>query len=262
MNLKKHRVLLLVLSALLVTVCRCNADPLAPDYTSIGFTDGSRSECRGFVEILGETQEGLQRTYVYECKISCPDGSVAEFELHEMPSPFNPQDKTEYQKQYCPLEQSEVVAFSTETPTVSPTDTPSQEPPSEVDEVSITPVLAGNVTACDTGLRFINFPLVSPLQDLTGKSAVLFINGTRVNCRIAGSQQQLLGCSLPERTVFPINVRVTLDDVEVNNFSFDGAICVNTEPTSPPPSGDDAPPPTAVPTPDCDGDDYYDPFCS
>jgi hypothetical protein len=260
MNLKKHRVLLFVLSALLVTVCRCNADPLAPDYTSIGFTDGSRSECRGFVELLEENPEVTQRTYVYECKISCPDGSTAEFELYEMPSPFNPQDKIEYQMRYCPPVQSEAVAFPTETPTVSPTDTPSQEPPPEVNEVSITPVLAGSVTACDTGLRFINFPLVSPLPDLTGKNAALFINGTRVSCRIAGSQQQLLGCSLPERTVFPINVRVTLDDVEVNNFSFDGAICVNTEPTRPASSEESAPSP--VPTPDCDGEDYYDPFCS
>jgi hypothetical protein len=121
------------------------------------------------------------------------------------------------------------------------------------------PVLAGSVSACDTGLGFINFPLTDPLPDLTGKNLEVIFNGYLVNCTIAGSRNQVLACSLPADTTFPLNVGTTVDSVQVDNFSFSGATCIKTVPTK---ERDPNDPNTPVaPTPvDCTIDPY-NPAC-
>ncbi|HCR70411.1 MAG TPA: hypothetical protein DIW23_03115 [Anaerolineae bacterium] len=124
------------------------------------------------------------------------------------------------------------------------------------------PVLAGNVSACDTGLGFINFPMSEPIPDLTGKNLEVIFNGYKVNCTIAGSRNQVLSCSLPPDTTFPLQVGTTVDSVQVDSFSFDGAICTKTVPTKEKdPNDPNTPIPPVVPTPvDCNADPY-NPAC-
>ena len=151
------------------------------------------------------------------------------------------------------------------TPTVTPTLTATPvftATPSETGQeiIILQPVLAGSVSACDTGLGFINFPLADPLPDLTDKNLEVIINGYKVNCTIAGSRNQLLSCSLPTDITLPLRVGTTVDSVQVDSFSFSGATCTNTVPTKErDPNDPDTPvvPPTPV---DCVADPY-NPAC-
>jgi hypothetical protein len=119
------------------------------------------------------------------------------------------------------------------------------------------PFLAGGVSACDTGLGFINFPISEPIPDLTGKNVTVSLNGRQVNCTVVGSRGQVLGCSLPTGTTFPVTVKVNLDDVEVNNFSFSGATCIKTAPTKEKEQNESGGNTPVAPTPiDCSIDPY------
>lgn len=138
----------------------------------------------------------------------------------------------------------------TTTATPVATSTPSET--GQENSSTLQPILAGSVSACDTGMGFINFPISEPIPDLTGKNITVSIDGQRVNCTVAGSRNQVLACSLPASTNFPVTVIVNLDNVEVNNFSYNGATCINTVPTK---EKDPNDPNTPVPTPtpvDCE----------
>lgn len=167
----------------------------------------------------------------------------------------------------------EATATATPTLTATPVPTATPLPPGQSiiipqpNILILQPVLAGSVSACDTGLGFINFPLADPLPDLTGKNLEVIINGYKVNCTIAGSRNQVLACSLPPDITFPLSVGTTVDSVQVDSFSFDGAICTHTVPTKErEPNDPDNPvapnaPNTPIPTPvDCDADPY-NPSC-
>lgn len=165
------------------------------------------------------------------------------------------------------------VPSPTPTTTATPVSTATPLPPGQSiiipqpNILILQPALAGSVSACDTGLGFINFPLADPLPDLTGKNLEVIINGYKVNCTIAGSRNQVLACSLPPDITFPLSVGTTVDSVQVDSFSFDGAICTHTVPTKErEPNDQDNPvapnaPNTPIPTPvDCDADPY-NPSC-
>jgi hypothetical protein len=119
-NLKKHPALILIFTALLVTVCRCSAD----GQFAMQFTDGTIIGCKEYLEYFSEENpSSLLANSVYVCSLPCPDGSVAKFDLYENPS-SGVQDKVEYQKQYCqPAEQATQTLQPTETSTAAPTAT-------------------------------------------------------------------------------------------------------------------------------------------
>lgn len=268
MNRKKRPALFLVFTALLVTVCRCGPDPFSPNNTSpIRLKDGSSlGSCKLFQEFTrtGENPDEFTSTMVWDCSLTCPDGSQVEFQLdgdQSVPAFYNDPyleagDTPGFLAQYCSPE-AMTAADTPEAPTEEPSPTPTDTAQEQViiiptqNLLILPPVLAGNVTACDTGLGFINFPLADPQPDLSGKSVSVFLNGNKVNCRLAGSQSQLLGCSLPPGTTFPVIVSASIDDVEVNNFPFNGAICTNTVPTRET-EDDSEPTATSQPPVDCE----------
>lgn len=273
MHRKKHPALILVFTALLVTVCRCGPDPFDRHARpQIQLKDGtSLGSCILMQEFanIGAGPDEATSTMVWDCTLTCPDGSRVEFQLdgdRSVPAFYNDpnleaNDSTAFLAQYCSPE-AMIAADIPEAPTEEPAPTPTDTPQSEEQVIIIPtqnllilpPVLADSVTACDTGLGFINFPLADPQPDLSGRSVSVFINGTKVNCRLAGSQSQLLGCSLPPGTTFPVTVSASIDDVEVNNFPFNGAICTNTVATmeKAEENEDSEPTPTSPPPVDCD----------
>lgn len=244
--MKRKRIAInLVLTALFVVVCRCG--PPTPG-ASASLKDGTLITCTRYTEYT--TSGLLERYYAYEdCVVPCPDGStvqVKDFGVH--PGLLSLSD---VQGAYCPAAQAASAPLESPTATATATDTETAPLAPPTDPPALQPVLAGSVTVCDTGLQYINFPLADPLPDLTGKSVSILLNGVRVKCKVAGSDQRLLGCTLPSDTVFPLLVTATIDGEEVNNFSFDGAICTRTQPSKVPETEEESAPPVE-PTPDCD----------
>jgi len=126
--------------------------------------------------------------------------------------------------------QSAEVVEATSTNTPLPTDTPTATAPPA--ETNLLPYLAGGVNTCDTGLQFINFPIDPSAPALAGRNLSVSLNGNPVKCEVASNNSSVLSCTLLKGTVFPLTVSVKLDDAEVNHFTFDGAICIETVPTA------------------------------
>lgn len=277
MNRKKRPALFFVFTALFVIVCRCGPDPFSSNNTSpIMLEDGSRlGSCKLFQEFsnIGAGPDEATSTMVWDCTLTCPDGSQVVFQADgskSAPSFHNDPllkagDTTSFLSQYCSPE-AMVVATPTEEPVATSTATATSTPEEQVIVIPqpniliLQPVLAGSVTACDTGLGFINLPLADPMPDLTGKELEVIINGYKVNCTIAGSRNQVLSCNLPPDRTFPLNIGTTVDSVQVDSFSFSGATCTNTVPTKErDPNDPNTPAPTSTPV-DC-GLDPYHPDC-
>lgn len=258
MNPTKRHILFFVLTAFATIVCRCSNGPLWA--SSRGFEIYDRED--------NLWSQGPKVGYCYDltgsgdlgwnCSLTCPDSSEVNFHL---PSDADVKWSTDSLNaseviEYCSIE---LVATSTPLPTFVSTLTLTATSTSTLTPLpsasTLKPLLAGNVSACDTALGFINFPIAQP-QELSGKEVhEVFINGNKVRCHVAGSQKQVLSCNLPAGATFPIVVSVSLQDTEVNNFSFDGAICTETLPTKEPKEGDPVAP-TATPV-DCSVDPYH-----
>lgn len=247
MNRKKRPALFLVLTALLVTVCRCQPDVFSDNSYHMIFGDGVQAgSCKLFTEYFEskDNSTGFGAKPVWECEVPCPDGSVSKFDLYQQPQTFlsakSNEEKAAFQAQYCSPEamipaaqiQSAVVGEATATNTPTPTDTPTSAPDSG--EASLLPYLVGGVNACDTGLQFINFPIDPSAPELAGRNLSVSLNGVPVKCEVASNNAGVLACTLLKDTVFPLTVSVKLDDVEVNHFTFDGAICTETVPSAEP----------------------------
>lgn len=149
----------------------------------------------------------------------------------------------------------------TEVPSPTPTNIPEEQAiviPTQ-NLLYLQPVLEGSVSACDTGMGYINLPLADPMPDLTGKELEVIINGYKVNCMVAGSRNQVLSCNLPpEDSTFPLRIGTTVDSVQVDSFTFSGATCMHTVPTKERDPNDPnihAPIPTSTQV-DCDADPY------
>ncbi|MBL8101710.1 MAG: hypothetical protein JNM02_04200 [Anaerolineales bacterium] len=270
---RRRRALFFVFTAILVTVCRCSPDIFGSNASPIMFADGSRvGSCKFYTE-YADTAEGggmpASRS-VWACTLTCPDNSQVKFDLYSQP-PFSiPVDeKTAFLSQYCSAE-AMVKAEPSPTATAAPTDTLTPAPEGAQEQPIIVqppnllirqPLLSGDVTACYTTEGFINFTLFQPVLDINGKDVALSINGTQVKCSIPANNPSLYSCSLPAGTKFPAKIIVTVDGNEVNNFSFDGATCVKTEPskesdpaTQPPAATE---PPTVDPNSNSNGNPYF-----
>jgi hypothetical protein len=226
--IKKRNINILLLFAAMVTVmCRCYV-PYSRH--TIIYSDHSLVDCRNFRE---SASNGTPAASGMTCPLICPDGSEVEYDLYDGGN--GTYSKEELQAQYCTIEATATVpppATATVTATVS-----------SAAKAAPQPVLDGKVSACDRTQGFINFGLASTAGDLTGKKLVVSLNGVEVKCAVAGSNNQLLGCSLPASITFPVPVKVTLDGTVVNEFTHDGSGCT----TSGGGQGD-SPAPTIDPT--------------
>jgi hypothetical protein len=223
MNIKKHPGLILILTALMVTVCRCSLGSSTP--VTMKFTNGKSAQCQQYDEYLSRGWSGIYgTTHSYDCAIPCPDGSTVKVKFEDEATDKKLTDKGKFdlaalQKQYCTKKtvQSEVTATA-----IPPLITiPNTAAPVLTDF----PLLTEEVTSCNLKAGFINFRRVQSPPDLTDKKLVIAINNTEVECTVPSNNQTVYSCILPNKMNFPANTVVKLGDVEVNNFVVTGNLC-------------------------------------
>ena len=78
---------------------------------------------------------------------------------------------------------------------------------------------------CDLAVDLINFRMVEPVPDLTGKELSVEIADQRHFCTINQVNTSLLTCTLPAELTLPLRVVVRLNGAVVNDFSYDGGAC-------------------------------------
>lgn len=217
MKFLKRPQLVLVLSAFVTMFCRCTFDNGTP--VTLNLADGSTLECREFYE-SNPTWETTFYYYTYDCSLPCPEGnsvSLKEMRLPNIEGKYNGVDIVDLdlatlQAQYC----------LAATPT--PTPTPLAEDPSGAVQVAV-PLLTERITACDYKAGFVNFELADPARDYTSMQMQIALNDTQTECNIPSSNKNILSCNLPANIRFPVNIQAQVDNVEVNNFNFDGSYC-------------------------------------
>jgi hypothetical protein len=85
---------------------------------------------------------------------------------------------------------------------------------------------------CDLGIRLINFRMVQPAPDPTGKTLEVQIQGQESICYVNPVNRSLLTCSIPGDINFPASIVVSLDGTVVNDFVYSGVGCsILTTPT-------------------------------
>ena len=216
--MRKKLILFLVFSAFLVTMCgtaaeRALANPI----------DGL--SCRG----SAASERGM------ECYYTCPEGQVGPIIFEEDPSLSL--SKGDLDRRYCEV----APQFTSTVPPVTASPSPTSSPTSVASATAVVPVtaqdplLAETASMCDLGGKLINFRMVEPAQDLTGKTLEVQIAEQESTCYVNPTNPSLLTCSIPNDISFPAHVVVSLDGAVVNDFLYNGVGCsVLTTPT---PSG-------------------------
>jgi hypothetical protein len=223
MNIKKHPGLILILSALMVTVCRCSLTPGSP--VTMKFTNGKSAQCMQFSEYTGTMQNNRFNTVnSYDCNIPCPDGSTVMVKLEGEATDKKLTDKGKFdlaalQKQYCTKARAQAEVTATAIPPLITI--PNTAAPVPTDS----PLLTEEVTSCNLKAGFINFRRVQSPPDLADKTLVIAINNTEVNCVIPQNNQTVYSCILPNKMNFPADIIVKLDETEVNNFAVNSSLC-------------------------------------
>jgi len=192
----------------------------------------------------------LQQQQVAECYYKCPDGTVRQPEIVEAfseSSPLYSASREEVDAQFCqgparptatpppPTESLATEPPITEPPTEPPaTKVPATSvPPTEQIAPSATfeiisqqpPLLRGDVTMCDVAINLINFRMIEPVPNLTGRALEVEIANQPSSCSINPTNTSLLTCTLPAGVTFPTRVLVRLDSVVVNDFDYSGLGC-------------------------------------
>jgi hypothetical protein len=94
------------------------------------------------------------------------------------------------------------------------------------------PLLAETVSMCDLGGKLINFRIVQPAPDITGKTLEVQIAEQESACYVNPTNPGLLTCSIPNDLSFPARVVVSLDGGIANDFVYSGVGCsILTTPT-------------------------------
>ncbi len=140
--MKKYPRLILVFTAILVVVCRCDATPDIK--RNVPQTQGGSASCWGidfFVE------DGYVSGWDTTCTAKCPDGSTRLIKIRD--ASFPSEIITDA---WCGVTPT---ARPSRTPTVAPTATPSATPPAPIS------LFTGDVTACSLKDGFINFRLMA-----------------------------------------------------------------------------------------------------
>jgi hypothetical protein len=78
---------------------------------------------------------------------------------------------------------------------------------------------------CDLGSRLINFRLVQPPPDLTGKTLEVEIAEQESTCYVNPTNPSLMTCTIPIEVSFPASILVRLDGAVVNEFVYSGLGC-------------------------------------
>ena len=227
MKNNKRLVLFLIFSAFSTMVCRCTFD--RGEATTLILSDGATLDRREFYE-SNPTWKTIFYFYTYDCSIPCPDGSqvtAKEMSLPNIEGKYNGVDIVDLdlatlQNQYC----------MAATPT--PTATPLAQDPSAGVPVSI-PLLTERVTACNYKEGFVNFELADPAREYDSMQVQLYLNNTQTKCDVPSTNNGVLSCTLPASIRFPVNIQAQVNNVEVNNFNFDGSYCGYKDPST---SGD------------------------
>lgn len=223
MKNNKRFVLFLLLCAFSTLVCRCGFDNGEP--ATLLLADGNSLQCREFYE-TEMTWSAQWYYYTYDCSIPCPDGSMVSANAMRLPNiegQYNGSDIVDLdlaalQDKYCAAP-----AAATEPPTASPTESPT-EPPTEGDSmVTSAPFLTGKVTACDYKAGFINFERANAEQEYSRESVQVILNQQPVECGVPNSNLDVLSCDLPRSIRFPLNVQVQVQQIQSNDFNFEGA---------------------------------------
>ena len=219
----------LLLSAILLTMCRNYAnEPITYEnglscrnYVEYRFFEGDGSESRVYT-----TQEGADCTYV------CRDESEHQTNVSGSASELYTASVDELEAQFC-----EFVVAPTFTPTLADSPTPPIEssptnPPTQAPSATATivftadPLLAGTVSMCDLGAKLINFRIIEPAPELTGRTLEVQIAGQETACYVNPANNSLLTCAVPNEISFPARVVVTLDGALVNDFIYSGLGCI------------------------------------
>ncbi len=228
MNVKRYPRLILVFTALMVTVCRCSFD--RGDPVLISFEDGVSMRCTKYIDYLPNWSALWNNSSNFDCDLPCPDGSTVPFK--EVSSPELLKAVTEdskvpasvlqsLQKEYCTVES---LSKATATVTVAPTQTSTP--------TALPPILTGEVTACDVPARFINLRLAQPVFDFSSAIVTININGISSEC-VSTSNPTVMSCTLPQPTTFPINIAILINGNPASNFSFNGSYCGYKDPNAP-----------------------------
>jgi hypothetical protein len=218
--MKVKRSLTLILSAFLITMCR-SYSAIEPANPIAGLS------CRAFNSIAGS--RGV------ECTYECPDRTVGPLVFENDPS--NSATKGDMDRIFCNIDLptqpvSTTFPTATSSPTSSPSPTLASSATAGVPVTAQDPLLSETASMCDLGGKLINFRLVAPAPDLTGKDLEVKISEQETICYLNPTNSSLLTCSIPNDITFPAHVVVNLDGAIVNDFLYSGFGCtILTTPT-------------------------------
>lgn len=163
-----------------------------------------------------------------ECSYICPDGTISQPVIagkFSTSSPLYSASKEELDGRFC-------AGSSGPTPTELPTSIPPTVQASATAVTSPTPrlpVLTGEVTSCNRSINLINFRMVEPAPNLTGKTLMVLISEQESTCAVNPINPSLLTCTTVAPLTFPVSVVVQVDGAKVNDFTYDGFGCVRND---------------------------------
>jgi hypothetical protein len=214
--MRKNLILFLVFSVFLVTMCGT-----IPERQLANPIDGL--SCSGSVEQM-------------ECSYTCPDGTTVGPIAFEG-DPSLSLSEGDLDRRYCDVAPQPTSTRPPATVSPSPTSSPTIAAPA-TEVVPVTgqdPLLAETASMCDLGGKMINFRIVEPAPDLTGKTLEVQIADQESACYVNPTNPSLLTCLIPNDITFPAQVVVSLDGAIVNDFLYSGIGCaILTTPTSRP----------------------------
>lgn len=234
--------LLLILSAFLLTMCRSYANQ------PITYVNGL--SCKNYVdyrffEWRGERYNFYLREEGADCTYTCEDGSVREMNVSGTISAVYSSSPEELEARFCggasaptvqpPLATVSATLTADLAPSATPTRTPtlpSASPTRTAAPAARDPLLTETISMCDLGGKLINFRIVQPPPDVTGRDLRVEIAERESACYVNPTNPSLLTCTIPNDIRFPARVVVTLDGALANDFVYSGVGCsILTTPT-------------------------------
>jgi hypothetical protein len=227
MNRKIKLFLVSVVCVLLLTMCR-----FYDQNERVSPVEGL--SCLAYTDYF---EQGLRVSKGLECYYTCPAGVAGPFDFEADPSLSNSKedlDRTLCSEAMIQNTPTEPAASESLTPAASPTleASPTAEASStpEVAPTSETPLLTGEVTMCDGSTDLVSFRITQPLPDLSGSDLSIQISDAESTCTVNPTNPSLLTCTIPPTIAFPARVVARLDDVVVNDFTFEIASCFGVTP--------------------------------
>ena len=215
----------LTFSALLISMCR---------FYDAGerVTPINGLSCQAYTDYF---DHGLGSSNGLECYYACPKEVVGPLDFESDPSLSA--SKEDLDRTLCRVTAPQLTP--TEPPaSVSPTPAASataQASPTARIYPTVPPLLTGEVTMCDGALHLISFRIAQPAPDLTDAVLTVQIADRESTCAVNEVNLSLLTCRIPRSMTFPATVVVSVDSVVVNEFDYDGHVCINILPPTPTP---------------------------